>query len=72
MIEFEQCDVSGQLFCNAKRGQYWIDGGAWSGLCIVSVDKAGPNIKKLGVFNTADDAKKYADDYDNGEISNDW
>ena len=63
-IDFEECEVSGHLKGDGKKGQYWIMDDDWKYLELVTIDAAGPNIKKLGAFHAIDDAVATANLHD--------
>ena len=65
MMEWNECEVSGQLKAEGVKGQYWIDDQAWTYLELVTVDAAGPRIEKVGSYTDLDAAKKGAGIYDN-------
>ena len=67
MLEFEECEQSGQLVAHSNHipfCSYWIDECAWTYLESVTGDGAGPNVKKLGAFNSVIDAIKEANSID--------
>ncbi len=69
-MNFEECEVSGQMFARGTKGDYWIEEGAWCKLTIVKVDAAGPNLSKIGTYNTLEDAITAANLFDESEVDN--
>lgn len=66
-MEFETCEISGQLKAEGERGQYFVNEQAFTYVKIVTVDAEGPNIESIGCFTTVEDAIEYINVYDKGE-----
>jgi hypothetical protein len=64
LLEFIECDISGQLKADGIKGQYWIDEGAWTHMVRVTTTHAGPEIQKLGAYHSVEDAMKEANELD--------
>ena len=64
-MEWNKCRVSGQLTAVGKSAQYFIYEGAWFYLKWVEVDVHGPQISEEFTFNSLEEAKQYALEYDN-------
>ena len=67
MLEFEECELSGNLRANGDKGTYWLMSEAWSYLELVTPTPAGPKIEKLGSFNNDEDAIDEANRFDTAE-----
>ncbi len=70
-LNFEECEISGQMFARGIKGQYWINQQVWSHLMIVRVGKDGPYLEKISTYDTLEDAVAAANVFDNSEIDND-
>ena len=67
MIDWVECEDSEHLKAEGKKGQYWIEELAWTYVRLVTSDSAGINEKKLGAFNSVEDAKHFVKVFDTQE-----
>ena len=67
MLEFEECEISGNLRANGSHGTYWLMSEAWSYLELVTPTPAGPKIEKLGSFDSDEEAIEEANRFDTAE-----
>ena len=66
-MQFEECEISGNLVAEGITGQFWILEGAWNYLERVTPTAAGPKVEKIGCFCDEDDAMIVAGLLDNGD-----
>ena len=64
MLEFTECEESGQLVATGDKGQYWVYEGHMVELTRVIATPAGPESKVLGLFKTVECAIKTASQLD--------
>ncbi len=67
MIDWEECELSGNLKADGKKGQYWIMAEAWTYVELVNPTPAGPKVEKAGSFNSVEDAKHFVNTFDTQE-----
>ena len=72
MIEWEECELSGNLKADGKKGQYWIIDQAWTYVDLVNPTPAGPTVKRLRTapyenFTSVEDAKHFVNTFDTQE-----
>ena len=64
MIEFEECEHSGNLKGDGDKGQYWIMELGWAYVELVNPTPGGPKVEKLGAFDSVEDAKHFVNVFD--------
>ena len=64
MMEFTECEESGQLVATGDKGQYWINEDEFVELARMIPTPAGPDSVMLGVFKTVECAIKTANQLD--------
>ena len=67
MLEFEECEQSGNLKAEGIKGQYWMMTEAWTYVELVNPTPAGPKVEKVGTFNDVEDAKNFVNVFDTME-----
>ena len=67
MIDWVECEQSGNLKADGKKGQYWMITEAWTSVELVNPTPAGPKVEKVGVFNDAEDAVNFVNTFDTQE-----
>ena len=65
MIEFKECEISGNLRGIGAKADYWIWQGAWIYLDKVVPTSSGPKIIGMGTFLDIEIAKQEAQEADN-------
>lgn len=65
MLDFEECETSGNMRADGNKGTYWMITEAWTTVELVKPTPAGPKVEKVGVFNDAEDAIKFTNTFDN-------
>jgi len=64
-LNFEKCDISGQLKAEGNKGQYWIEEMAFTYVKLLEIiSKRGPVITNIGTFNTVEDALEFVEIFD--------
>ena len=64
MMEFKECEISGQLVADGEKGQYWIDDSKGIELIRVIATAAGPYSVTLARVSTVEDAVDIANRLD--------
>ena len=72
MIDWVECELSGNLKADGKKGQYWIMAEAWTYVELVNPTPAGPKVKRIREalgedFTSVEDAKHFVNTYDTQE-----
>ena len=68
MIEFNECEVSGQLKADGCMGQYWIDEQKNVELTRVTSSPAGPRSLLLARCKTVEEAIEIAERLDKSKL----
>lgn len=60
MLDWVECEISGHLKAEGKKGQYWILDGVWKSLYRVNPTPAGPKEEHICECNDIEAAKSEA------------